>query len=172
MLAALSAKRAAPTVCAARALHIGYPHLLKGLQGEALRTFIIEGSNVLQAASGVAPLVSIDINGATLGTAGDADGVLAPALGHVDLLHGNLDEICHLVGSTSLSEATATDDELRRLVAPLLSSGVAIVAVTREPDNDNLAKRQKPYKQYAYFQVHRCYRVACTVLSTAGRGCG
>lgn len=130
MLAALSAKRAAPTVCAARALHIGYPHLLKGLQGEALRTFIIEGSNVLQAASGVAPLVSIDINGATLGTAGDADGVLAPALGHVDLLHGNLDEICHLVGSTSLSEATATDDELRRLVAPLLSSGVAIVAVT------------------------------------------
>ena len=47
----------------------------------------------------------------------------------------------------------------------------AVVAVTREPDNDNLAKRQKPYKQYAYFQVHRCYRVACTVLSTAGRGC-
>jgi len=130
MLAALSAKRAAPIVRAARALHIGYPHLLQGLQGEALRTFIIEGSNVLLAASGVAPLVSIDINGATLGAAGDADGVLAPALGHVDLLHGNLDEICHLVGSTPLSEATATDDELRRLVAPLLSSGVAVVAVT------------------------------------------
>ena len=79
------------------------------------------------------PLLSVDVNGATLGAIGDADEVLAPALPMVDMLHANLEEACHLVGieAGSVTEAKATERELREKIAePLFSRGVAVVAIT------------------------------------------
>ena len=129
----LEALRREPRLCRdTRALHVGYPHLLPNLQGDALRSLLIEGSAAIAKASGGrgAPLLSLDVNGATLGPSSDADGVVAAALPHVDLLHANLEEASHLVGATLVGEQAISLEQLRAIVAPLLGSGVAIAAIT------------------------------------------
>lgn len=142
-----------------RALLVGYPHLLRNLQGEALRSLLSDASATIQGGAGAegarigegaepnpdrdpdpegapvgegAPLLGVDVNGATLGGFGDADAILGPALPLMDVLHANLDEARHLVGvrEAELDESSATPDELASLVEPLLAEGVAIVAVT------------------------------------------
>jgi myo-inositol-1-phosphate synthase len=128
MLQALRSPSAAAAVRRTRALHVGYPHLLKGLQGESLRDFI-SGSSTLFPSP---PLVSLDVNGATLGAFADADGVVGPALDLVDVFHANLEEVVHVVGwdGPELTEADATDEQLHALAAPLLRRGVGLVALT------------------------------------------
>ena len=77
------------------------------------------------------PLLSVDVNGATLGAFADADRVLGPAYPLIDMLHANLEEACHVTGVTPApEEADASVETLRALVAPLLASGVAVVAIT------------------------------------------
>ena len=142
MLEAMRAPTAAATLASARALHVGYPHLLQGLRGEALRELLDTGGEAIRAANGgVPPLLSVDVNGATLGAAGDADGVLGPALPLVDVLHANFEEACHLSGGDdeTLDEATATDEQLHALAAPLLERGVAVVAITLGPSGAYVA---------------------------------
>ena len=121
-------------------LLVGYPHLLSGLQGEALKELLARASDCLEAEpirEGLgAPLLAIDVNGATLGASADADAVLGPALPLADLLHANLDEACHIAGvdAGALDEASATEEELmERVAAPLLAAGVAVVAITLGP---------------------------------------
>lgn len=141
MLDAMCTPGGAAALSSVRALHVGYPHLLKGLQGGGLRDVLDGGTAAITAAGGAVtrggddggpPLRSVDINGATLGAFADADGVLAPALSRMDLLHANLEEACHVVGiePRACEESTATDEELASLVEPLLDAGVAVVAVT------------------------------------------
>ena len=131
VLGAMRAPGAAARLAGVRALHVGYPHLLRGLQGPALLQLLEAAAEAVEAASGEAPIVSLDVNGATLGAAADADGVLGPALGKVDLLHANFEEACHISGTAgSLDEEAATDGELEALVAPLLEAGVGLVAIT------------------------------------------
>ena len=57
---------------------------------QRVRTTRAQASPLL---GGGAPIISLDINGATLGAPADADGVLGPALPQVDLLHANLEEV-------------------------------------------------------------------------------
>jgi len=132
VLGAMRAPGAAARLAGVRALHVGYPHLLRGLQGPALLQLLEAAAEAVEAASGEAPIVSLDVNGATLGAAADADGVIGPALGKVDLLHANFEEACHISGRAagSLAEEAATDGELEALVAPLLEAGVGLVAIT------------------------------------------
>ena len=131
MLAALKAPDARHIRDSAKAVLVGYPHLLKNLKGEALESLLVDAAKVL-ADSAEVPLLAVDVNGATLGAFADADGTLAPSLSLIDVLHANLEEACHIVGIEEgvLSEADATREELRKLVEPLLAAGTAIVAVT------------------------------------------
>ena len=103
MLETLRSSAAQPALGCIRALHVGYPHLLRELRGSGLASMLAEGAALLTASAGAPPLVSVDVNGATLGAAADADGVLGPALPLVDLLHANLEEACHLAGVLSLT---------------------------------------------------------------------
>ena len=139
MLTAMRTPAGTAALTRVSSLHVGYPHLLTGLQGAALKTFLAEGAATIAVAAAAAgggargpPLRSVDINGATLGEFADADGVLAPALPLIDLLHANLEEACHVagVGAGALDETAVTDDELATLVKPLLDSGVAVIAIT------------------------------------------
>ena len=141
MLSALRTPEASHVRDDTRALLVGYPHLLKGLQGDALRDFLAGASELLGTRDGdddaeaeaSPPIVALDVNGATLGAFADADGVLGPALPLADLLHANLDEAMHIAGVPpgSLTEDFASEVELRQLVAaPLLAAGVAVVAIT------------------------------------------
>ena len=139
MLGALSEPSAAPLRRSVRAVHVGYPHLLSGLQGDALREWLRAAAALLSSDSEAGeeadlrggPLLSVDVNGATLGEFADADRVLDPAYPLIDMLHANLEEACHITGVTPApEEADASVETLRALVAPLLASGVAVVAIT------------------------------------------
>ena len=112
----------------ARGIIVGYPHLLSNLQGTALCNTLTTLSATLISR----PIVGVDINGATLGAFGDEDGVLGPALDQMDVLHANLEELCHVAGvaSDELTESASTLSDLRGLVRPFLDAGVAVVAVT------------------------------------------
>ena len=154
-LGALSAESAEPLRAGAAAVHVGYPHLLRGVQGPALLELLTGARDLLRSRPisgdlGRSPIVTIDVNGATGMASAAAMDVLAPALSCVDLLHANLDEAMHIAG---LAEADAVYahaaalGELRgesaegtagahvdaiadSLAAPLHIRGVAIVAIT------------------------------------------
>ena len=139
MLGALREPSAAGLRRSVRAVHVGYPHLLSGLQGDALREWLRDAATLLSSDSEDGeeadlrggPLLSVDVNGATLGAFADADRVLGPAYPLIDMLHANLEEACHVTGVTPApEEADASVETLRALVAPLLASGVAVVAIT------------------------------------------
>ena len=72
----------------ARALHIGYPHLLPQLQGASLATLLWEASDAIDAQI----ITSIDLNGVSADS--HYPTVLEAALPGTDLLHANLDEVC------------------------------------------------------------------------------
>ena len=81
------------------------------------------GAHAVPAADGSAPtpLLSLDVNGATLGSFGDVDGVVGPALPLVDLLHANLEEVggvhTHTSNLTLVAHASRAPDLLRALPA-------------------------------------------------------
>jgi len=131
VLETLRSRVAQPTLSTVRALHVGYPHLLRELRGSGLASVLAEGGALLAAAAGAPPLVSVDVNGATLGAEADDDGVLGPSLPLIDLLHANLEEACHLAGvHPPLAEADASEAELRGVAQWFTSRGVAVVAIT------------------------------------------
>ena len=165
MLAALSSSEAAHLRRDVRALLVGYPHLLSGLQGEALKELLARASDCLEAEpirEGLgAPLLAIDVNGATLGAFADADAVLGPALPLADLLHANLDEACHIAGvdAGTLDEASATEEELmERVAAPLLAAGVAVVAITLGPHGAFVAVTSDSERLERSAALGRCAR--------------
>ena len=127
-LAAMRAPAAAAALGGCRAIHVGYPHLLARLQGDALRN-LLETAPALLGGGGV--VRSVDLNGVADSADRSALDVLAPALPLIDLLHANLEEACVLAGVPPLDEDAAVDDDaLRALAAPLLARGVAVVAIT------------------------------------------
>ena len=137
VLGALREAAATPAVRGAAALHVGYPHLLRHLRGDGLARLLDEAATLMAAAgggdggSGDPPLLSLDINGATLGAAADADGVLGASLRMVDVLHANLEEACHVAGvAPPPAEADATTEQLRRIADAFTSRGVGVVAIT------------------------------------------
>ena len=134
VLGALRGAAATPAVRGAAALHVGYPHLLRHLRGDGLARLLAEAATLMAAADGDggdAPLLSLDINGATLGAAADADGVLGASLARVDVLHANLEEACHVAGvAPPPAEADATPEQLRRIADAFTSRGVGVVAIT------------------------------------------
>ena len=127
------------------AVHVGYPHLLRGLQGTSLYTLL---DSLAQRLNGC--IFSVDVNGVT--TDSHESGVLQPALPLIDLLHANLEEARILAGSrdrdgipcqssdgqfatSSSPQAFAGGSaeelaELRHIAGKLHHDGVAIVAVT------------------------------------------
>ena len=124
----MRAPAAAAALGGCRAIHVGYPHLLARLQGDALRN-LLETAPALLGGGGV--VRSVDLNGVADSADRSALDVLAPALPLIDLLHANLEEACVLAGVPPLDEDAAVDDDaLRALAAPLLARGVAVVAIT------------------------------------------
>jgi len=114
------------------AVHVGYPHLLRGLQGEGLAR-LLRGVGELPGE----PIVSVDLNGVSAATHSAA--VLGPSLPNIDLLHANLDEARILTGTAappgaavSATGAVGEEErgELRAMAARLHAGGVAVVALT------------------------------------------
>uniref|UniRef100_A0A6U4GYP0 Carbohydrate kinase PfkB domain-containing protein n=2 Tax=Phaeomonas parva TaxID=124430 RepID=A0A6U4GYP0_9STRA len=114
--------------------HFGYPHLLKRLQGAAL-------AGALEKAASLFPnaIVSVDLNGVS--PESHHEGVLGPALPHVDVLHLNEDEadIVGADGGRGQGEQGSADalealEDLsaarKRAVRRLHSSGVAVVLLS------------------------------------------
>lgn len=115
------------------ALLFGYPHLLPLMQGIALGQFFHETRKVMINHG----IIALDLNGVseapivksgTLRSLSDLknDGVIGPALEHVDILHMNEDELFLLTGSD-----VEDDFAVAKAVDLFLECGVAVVAVTR-----------------------------------------
>ena len=115
------------------ALLFGYPHLLPLMQGLALGQFFHEARKVMIDHG----IIALDLNGVSespivkagvLRSLADLrnDGVIGPALEHVDILHMNEDELCLLTGSD-----LEDDLAIAKAVDLFLECGVAVVAVTR-----------------------------------------
>lgn len=117
----------------------GYPHLLPNLQGEALahvfskaRASMDEGGIIVMDLNGV-PDVPPDWIGGGLRTVPDlmADQIIGPALGHVDILHMNEDELVLLTGCSLTGSKSDDEFAISNAASLFLLSGVAVVAVTR-----------------------------------------
>lgn len=119
----------------------GYPHLLPLIQGQNLafmlreaRRAMIDGGIIALDLNGV-PEMQFSISGG-LRSPHDLkrDGVIGPALEHVDILHMNEDELALLTGCR-ISDSPKLEEEnqyaISKAVELFLACGVAIVAVTR-----------------------------------------
>jgi sugar/nucleoside kinase (ribokinase family) len=123
------------------AMLFGYPHLLPMMQGGAL-SYIFSEARKIMIDSGI---VALDLNGvpeAPFATSGGLrnlgdlknDRVIGPALGHVDLLHMNEDELVLLTGCRmfdSIESERENEFTMAKAVELFLDCGVAVVAVTR-----------------------------------------
>jgi len=117
----------------------GYPHLLPNLQGEALahvfsraRASMDEGGIIVMDLNGV-PDVAPNWIGGGLRTVPDlkVDRVIGPALGHVDILHMNEDELVLLTGCSLTGSKSDDEFAISNAASLFLLCGVAVVAVTR-----------------------------------------
>jgi sugar/nucleoside kinase (ribokinase family) len=129
-----------------RAFHIGYPPLLRLLQGQALADF-------LSLVRGTGVLISLD----TTPIAGDTTlrAMLAPALPLAHLFAPNIEEAAQVTGRfTALAarsrgagvdiETIVTPDELRQIGEDLLRMGVPIVILTLGPNGAYLCTGDAP----------------------------
>lgn len=111
-----------------QAFHFGYPHLIAGVQGKALRELY---ESVRQSTSGA--LLSLDVNGADVSERSRA--IITPALSVVDLFHANLEEACTISGlhqpGTAASLTSEDVVEIARWFCDTgESSGSIIVCIT------------------------------------------
>ncbi|KAL3914677.1 MAG: hypothetical protein SGILL_006008 [Bacillariaceae sp.] len=123
------------------ALLFGYPHLLPLMQGQSLARLFRESRKILVERG----IIALDLNGVpdmpivkagALRSLNDLrhDGVIGPALQHVDILHMNEDELVLLTGCQILqTQDSQQEDEfsIAKAADLFLQCGVAIVAVTR-----------------------------------------
>jgi sugar/nucleoside kinase (ribokinase family) len=120
----------------------GYPHLLPKIQGEALAQVLLEARSIMIDGG----IIALDLNGVPEGSfqvrdnglrsLSDlrSDPVIGMALGHVDILHLNEDELCLLTGCqlSGTAESELEDDyAVATAVNLFLNAGVGVVAVTR-----------------------------------------
>ena len=116
--------------------HLGYPHLLKRLQGENLSSLLLECRRLLPNA-----LLSVDLNGVTEHS--HSSTVLDAALPLVDVLHLNEDEAAILGAAPGAGASEARARALRDLHAKgvavvLLSLGADGSLVSVTPDEERL----------------------------------
>ena len=126
-----------------RAIHFGYPHILRNFQGKNLRDFFMALNEPLQHE----PLISMDLNGVQ-GSNEAALNVILPALPYVDVLHLNTEE-CELLTGISIPLESTFDTnnnvnvemshlknygdvvtKLRSAASFFFQHGVAIIAIT------------------------------------------
>jgi pfkB family carbohydrate kinase len=119
----------------------GYPHLLPGMQGEALaqvfleaKTIMIEGGVIALDLNGVPESTMVEVG--QIATPDDllADPVIGASLGLVDIIHMNEDEACLLTGvDIRGTPGFELDDEVSVAKAAelFLECGVAVVIITR-----------------------------------------
>ena len=115
----------------------GYPHLLPGMQGEALaeifaaaRSIMIEGGIIALDLNGVPESSFVGTTpGGTLNLRDDP--IIGAALEHVDILHMNEDELCFITGSKLGGNELEDDYTIATAMDAFLLAGVAVVAVTR-----------------------------------------
>ena len=88
-----------------RAFLFGYPHLMPKMQGESMRSMLRSARKRLHPRA----LIGVDLNGVDGSDSAAARDALAPALGEIDVLHLNEDEVKVL--SCSSSDKPAKEDE-------------------------------------------------------------
>jgi len=113
--------------------HFGYPHLMKGIQGDNL-------AEMFAAARRHSMLVSLDVNGAN----SPDFSILQSALSSCFFFHANLEEAATITGGTAIAEDKATREEVIKLGEYFLAANAGIVSISLGRHGAYLATNKDP----------------------------